>query len=245
MQIIAHQVITLSEVDSTNNYAANLLNTTKPAEGTVIMAHKQYAGRGQRGSEWLSNAQDNLTFSLLLYPKLKVTKQFLLSQVVALSLVNAIKEFTKMDAVIKWPNDILVNEKKVAGVLIENTSQGDYLSSSVVGIGINVNQIDFQNLPKASSLALELGVEINKKDFLKILYAQLDWWYKKLCLKQELEIENAYLTKLWRHEQQAWFLIDGNEVQAIIKGTDDAGRLKLSIDGEFLFFGMKELVFIW
>ena len=140
-------------VDSTNNQAKILLSKSKPVEGTVIIAHTQQQGKGQYGNNWETVGGQNLTFSIILYPKfVPASRQFLLSQAVALGIRDALEPYLPQPAYIKWPNDIISSDKKICGVLIENSLQGNILADSVIGIGVNVNQSDFDGLPHAASL---------------------------------------------------------------------------------------------
>ena len=129
---------------STNQHALQLLKESTPAEGTIILTHDQYAGKGQATNKWESAPHKNLTFTTILYPKfLPARKQFLLNQVVSLSVFDTLQKYITEGLTIKWPNDIYVFDKKITGILIQNSLQGHTLQSSIVGIGLNVNQIDF------------------------------------------------------------------------------------------------------
>ena len=154
--MIGRKIIHLENVDSTNNYTANLLLKGEVDSGTVILADKQTQGRGQRGSVWSSNSGENMLFSLFLSTEiLSVNDQFLLSQFVSVSLIQMLRNIG-LNAEVKWPNDIYINNKKVAGILIENQLSGYTLKSSIIGVGLNVNQKLFENI-SATSLYNELG----------------------------------------------------------------------------------------
>ena len=163
------QQIRLDSVDSTNNYTATLLNGNVP-EGTVVITREQTAGRGQRANSWVSEAGKNLTVTYVLRPKfLCISDQFILNKAIALAVNKAIQHFAPlMDVRIKWPNDIFLQNKKVAGILIETSMQGGHIVSCLAGIGINVNQQHFQsNSGNPISLIEVLGKELNIDILLK------------------------------------------------------------------------------
>ncbi len=156
------------ELSSTNDHAAELLapehpshTKSKPAEGTVIRADSQSAGRGQFGSRWESAAGKNLTFSVILYPEwLEIEAQFYLSMAVALAVHNAVCEVYRgpLPVQIKWPNDLYLGDQKMGGILIQNSLSGARIQSSIIGIGLNVNQLHFDpDLPNPVSLASASG----------------------------------------------------------------------------------------
>ena len=139
----SHKII-LSDVDSTNNFAAKLINEGLGGHGSVIMAENQSNGRGQQGSIWQSEPKLNLLFSIILCSEqLSKLKPIQINWYVSLCLVDFLKE-TNISAFIKWPNDIMIGEKKVAGTLIENKFHGSRLKQSIVGVGLNVNQVSFK-----------------------------------------------------------------------------------------------------
>ena len=135
-------LIILPETDSTNNYLTQLCNEQQSAvrEFTTVIAERQTAGKGQRGNSWESEDCRNITFSFVLYPTfIEARRQFILSQIVSLSIKEELDEWTKGIS-IKWPNDIYWNEKKICGILIENDLSGHHIGRSISGIGVNINQ---------------------------------------------------------------------------------------------------------
>src|ERR1700741_5411456 len=147
---IGQNLVQLDAVASTNTYAMQLLKDVKVIEGTVITAENQTEGKGQRGNTWKAEPSMNLTFSVVLFPDfLSSSDHFYLSKITALALYDSLSELfdpSQHDIKIKWPNDILVNEEKIAGILIENVFRLGKLQQSVVGVGLNVNQEDFSAL---------------------------------------------------------------------------------------------------
>ncbi len=179
---------------STNSDAKDM----KYTHGDAVLALEQTAGRGQRGNKWLCRPGENLTFSLVLEPVfLPVVKQFLLSEGVALALVDTLAEFG-IEARIKWPNDIYVADNKICGVLIENNFRSEFLSRSIVGIGLNVNQREFDpSIPNPTSMLLERGERYDMFDVYNALYSNLMGYCDRLASGEEEPMEKKYLSLLY------------------------------------------------
>lgn len=169
-------------IDSTNLEALRSMGTAQ--EASVWIADFQTAGRGQRGNKWESSRAKNLTFSVLLKPYfLDIEDQFAISRITALALCRYL-ELHSIKAKIKWPNDIYVEDNKICGVLIEHSICGDKLSSSVVGVGLNLNQLQFDSgAPNPTSLLLELN-KISSKDYDINVHGN----FKELDRKAELNL---------------------------------------------------------
>ncbi len=243
-------IIQLPTVDSTNNYALELLKDGKCFEGTVVWVLQQTEGRGQRGKRWDSTPGENLTFSVVYLPVfLAVNCQFRLSQAVSLAILDCLrplfKDFGKdsKQIKIKWPNDIYIRDKKVAGILIENSVQQANLSSSIIGIGINTNQTDFpKELPNPTSLKLELGTDFELRDLLDKLCKNLEARYLQLKANQADSLIEEYLQVLYRLGEETQFIHQDVEITATIKGVNSEGMLLLETkDGQTLKCGMNEI----
>ena len=182
-QITGNQIIKLITVDSTNNYVAKLVNKTKVSFGTVIMADFQSNGKGQRENKWQSDKGKNLLFSIYFDSSfLTINTIFYLSKTIAISLRDFIFNITGNNVEIKWPNDILVNQQKIAGVLIENQLRNNNVYSSIIGIGINVNQINFKDNLIASSIRVLTHREYDLSSLLEIF---LNVFNSKLSILKE------------------------------------------------------------
>ncbi len=233
---------------STNEYAISILSKSKPIEGTVISTHFQTAGKGQIGSQWLVAPGKNITLSVILYPNfLPVPQQFSLSQAVSLAVVDFIRHFVSPALVkLKWPNDIYIGDKKSTGILIQNTIAGTRLQSSVIGLGINVNQVNFPAaLPNPTSIALESGKDNYVLDDLKkLLFSCLEARYLQLKAQQWDRISTDYHASLYRlNEIHPFQSANGQIFSGKITGVTKQGLLKITTGGEALTFNMKEVTF--
>jgi BirA family biotin operon repressor/biotin-[acetyl-CoA-carboxylase] ligase len=228
-------------VDSTNNYAASLLKLSEVVEGTVVMAHHQTNGRGQRGNSWSSNPGQNLLCSLILRPNfLNPADQFGLNRMVSLALLNYLKH-EGIEAVIKWPNDILVNEQKIAGILIENVIRGNQLEYTIVGIGLNMNQQIFASEWKATSMQLETGLQRDLLAELRDLISFIESSYADLQFRPE-KLATLYLDNLYGF-QVPFFYRDGHVIyKATIEKIGEQGELHLQKeDGQRVVKLFKEI----
>jgi BirA family biotin operon repressor/biotin-[acetyl-CoA-carboxylase] ligase len=245
--IIGKKVIYLPTCHSTNDIAAELVRSGASMEGAVVITDDQTKGRGQRGTTWVTQQGMNLTMSVVLTPVfLPIAEQFLISQAMALGISAYLKNYS--DKVkIKWPNDIYVNGKKICGTLIENSIQGTVLASSVVGIGLNINQSAFEN-PRATSLAQIFGYDfILNEEFSKLLH-HLDAWYLKLkSTKHNEEIRNAYLGNLFGYNQLCPFRYQNEIVSGTVTGITDHGKIciRFEKEPEIKELDLKELEWIW
>ena len=160
VNVFGKEIIHLSHIDSTNNFAATLISDQLCQNGTAILADSQSFGKGQRGNSWHSEPGKNLLVSFILKPdNLSVLRQQELTWITSICIVQTLRIFN-IESQIKWPNDILIRGKKIAGILIENQLSGEFISNSIIGIGLNVNQTDFDGI-EATSIQLEFKQEIS------------------------------------------------------------------------------------
>lgn len=221
--------IRLDSVNSTNNYTATLINENVP-EGAVVITHEQTAGRGQRGNLWISEPGKNLTCTYLLRPKfLCISDQFILNKAIALAAVKAIQQFIPSNDVhIKWPNDIFLQNKKVAGILVETSMQGGHIVSCLAGIGINVNQHQFQaESGNPISIYEVIGTELKVDDVLNALSENLEVLYLQLKSGKFNEIDKIYNQLLWKKGEIHTFYRDDIPFKAEVKCVDEHGCLHL------------------
>jgi BirA family biotin operon repressor/biotin-[acetyl-CoA-carboxylase] ligase len=223
------QQIRLDSVDSTNNYTATLISGNVP-EGTVVITREQTAGRGQRANSWISEAGKNLTVTYVLRPKfLRISDQFILNKAIALAVNKAIQHFVPhADVQIKWPNDIFLQNKKVAGILLETSMQGGHIVSCLAGIGINVNQQHFQAISgNPISLIEVLGKVLNLDDLLDVLSENLEVIYLLLKSGKFGSIDASYNDLLWKKDEMHTFYQEGIPFNASVKCVDEQGCLHI------------------
>lgn len=247
---IGKNIIFLPETDSTNSYAMDLLKNVNLPEGTVVHTMSQTNGKGQRGAVWNADPQRNLTASIILKPTfLSIQKQFFLYQVAALACHDALSQIlygSQIDIKIKWPNDILINDKKVSGILTENVIQQDQVVNSVVGIGLNVNQLLFNSDIRATSLKLITGRDFEIKDILEILCCHFERYYLALRSAQFSSLTSGYLQRLYGLNEYRNFEIRGKVCNFKVKGLGETGLLVLvDRSGTQLQVDVKEVKWIY
>lgn len=228
-------LIHLDKIDSTNKYATQLLKTQSPPEGTIVSADCQYAGKGQRGNTWESQVGQNITLSLLLYPNfLAAFQQFLLSQSIALAIHDFATNVLGEGVRIKWPNDVYYKDKKTTGILIENSLSGRNIATSIVGIGINVNQVCFSpSLQSATSFHQITGRFYDLPSLIQQLAHFIEVRYLQLKAMRFEEIRRDYLSKLYRFNE--WHTFEDmllNEIfEGKIVGVEKDGKLVIEDGG--------------
>jgi BirA family biotin operon repressor/biotin-[acetyl-CoA-carboxylase] ligase len=236
--------IELEALPSTNNYAVELISKSEPKEGTVISASYQWAGRGQIGSKWESEPGKNLMFSLILYPSfLPLADQFLLSQTIALAVRDFLSTLVDQAVYVKWPNDIYIEDRKVAGILIQTAISGQALQYCVAGIGINVNQEKFSaglpnpvSLKQASSKAFVLPVLIRQS------FYYLEQRYLQLKSGAHQQLKDDYLSVLYGYRRRALFKrASGGTFVGVIRGISARGELEVQSTLGMETFQLKEL----
>ena len=237
-------IIKLNAIDSTNAYLKAISVKKVPKDFTVVVAEEQTKGRGQMGAHWQSETSKNLTLSLFKEVSLlKVEQQFYISKVAALAIIKTLEILNIPKLSIKWPNDILSANKKISGVLIENVIKNNKLQGSIVGIGLNINQKFFNNLPKASSLHLLTGVVYNKDEVMSMLLKQLEFYFKKLESLSFKDISEEYESLMFRINKPSTFK-GLNETQFIgyIKGVSEEGKLQILLEDDIVkAFDLKEV----
>lgn len=228
---------------SSNDEAAQ----THYLEGDIIWAESQSAGRGQRGHSWQSTEGQNLTFSVVLEPTfLPATEQFSLLQVVALAMVDALAEYD-IEARIKWTNDIYVGDRKLIGILMEHKLQGTTLSRTIAGIGININQTEFDPaLPNPTSMHLISGKAFDREQVLDSITHHIMRRYDMLRKGMFERLHEDYYKRLYKlNESQTFALPDGTLFEGEIRGVEPQGALKIATaQGEERKFLFKEVEFV-
>ena len=237
-------LVYVPQCHSTNTLAAELGQKVETPEGTVVITDHQTAGRGQRGNTWESQAGKNLTFSLILKPDFLAAKdQFRLNEAISVGIATYLASRVDQPVAIKWPNDILIQDKKVCGILIENHLNSETIGCSIVGIGLNINQRSFAD-PKAESVSLVTGKEYFLRDEFEALLHALEVCYLELKKGKKSELESRYLARLYRKDEIHRFTTGNGEFEGIIVGLNDEGKLRINVGGTERVFGAKEMAFV-
>lgn len=246
LQFIGKNIIELDMVDSTNNFAKNLLSNSSPLEGTVITAKEQFAGRGQMGNAWQTEPGKNLTMSVIVYPAfLEAERQFFLNMAAALAVKDFCEFILKDEIRIKWPNDIYYHNKKLGGILIENAVNGAQITSSVIGIGINVNQVEFdESLPNPVSFAQIQSSPYKIDDLIGDLCSFLEKYYLQLKQRHFNFLDKAYTESLYRYQQTFQFRKGEQSFRGEINGVTKEGKLIIHSNNKELKFGFKEVEYV-
>lgn len=223
--------------DSTNRLLKEKADQENLAEGFLLSSGFQTAGKGQGSHVWQSAPDANLLASLLLRPVwLPSEKSFLLNMAVSLGVRECVEVLSGKEAQIKWPNDILVNDHKIAGLLIENVFSGSAWKYAVCGVGLNVQQTDFGEIPYATSLQLLTGKTVSLHDVSLSLCYYIEKYYLQLKKHHHHFLEKAYTQSLWRFQHTSPFRIGSKVVEGEIEGVDNRGRLGVRIQGNIQFF---------
>lgn len=240
--------VRLAEVDSTNAYAATLIKNSPEiiTDGMVVSTDKQTNGKGQRGSTWETTPNKNLTFSLILKPKLLVTEQFLLSKICALGILDFLTDLGIKNTSIKWPNDIYVGNQKIAGMLLENTLKNSKIEFCIAGIGININQTVFnEHLQQATSLQLITNKSYELNQLLNQLLFFFEKRYLQLKVSKLQQINNDYLNHLLGYNTERTYLINNQKVLGIINSVAPSGKLQVIHENKLHEYDMKEIGFMF
>lgn len=240
---VGKNLVFVPECHSTNTIAMDLGQRNSAIEGTLVITDHQVAGKGQRGSTWTSEPGKNLTLSLIFKPIfLKPDQQFWLTRVVALAVADYVRSKVKGSVKVKWPNDVLVDGLKVCGVLIENSISGSIIQFSVVGIGLNINQLTFYML-NATSLKQQTGFDYDLENELHALLQVIEIRYLQLRDGKQDLLKADYLKNLYRLGEQHFFNTSTGSIQGTIVGVDLQGQLLVQTDNAIQAYDLKEIRF--
>ncbi|MCC9166000.1 biotin--[acetyl-CoA-carboxylase] ligase [Pontibacter sp. XAAS-A31] len=222
-----------------------LLNKNEATEGCTVITKEQTKGRGQRGNVWEAEPGMNITLSVILSPSfLLVRQQFYLNMAVSLAVLDLLHEFGADKAKVKWPNDIFFEDKKLGGILIENTINSQSIQHSIVGIGLNVNQQDF-GYTTATSLAKILKNPLGLERVTVRLLEILEKRYLELRNNKLTKLKYEYLQALYRYQEVHVFEVENQRVKGCIAGVAEDGRLAVEIDKELKHFDFKEISYVF
>ena len=241
------ELIYIEKCESTNAKLASLRNSETVTKELLIYTDYQTAGKGQGDNFWESKKGKNLICSYnLVNLGLKAHNQFYISVIVALSIVDLLSEFLPSDDIqIKWPNDVYVGQKKIAGILIENVLIGDEIKESYIGIGLNVNQEKFESsAPNPISIIHFIEKESDIKKLLSAYLLKFDYYLNMLNNGELERLKSMYLDKLYRINVLCKYQINNEIIDGVIKGIDEFGFLSLMINGELKSFDIKQVIYL-
>lgn len=249
MIISEDKIITLDTVGSTNDYMLDKIKVgVISEEGTVIIANEQSGGKGLENNEWESEAGKNLTFSILLKPGfLKADQQFQLTRIISLAVYDFVRSYLPNEEIkIKWPNDIYVGNKKIAGILINNTIKGKEIMFTVVGIGININQRTFsRGAPNPVSIWHYLNCDLKLKFCLKNVLSHIENRYQQLNNNETYQFHSDYKKALYRLNDYNLFKYNNSMISARITGVNEYGQIQLMQKNDMeIICDLKEIEFI-
>lgn len=241
---LGKNIIYLPTCHSTNDYCNDLIKKGDISEGTLAYTDFQTSGRGQRGNVWESNRGENVMASLILKPVfLPTSEQFGLNIAFSLATYETLQPILGDKFKIKWPNDLYFSENKLGGILIENTLQGTTLKSSVIGFGINVNQIDFQN-STASSLKKITKIHLEVNELIETILLNFERNYESLKLGNFRSLHLKYSEILFGKNEIRLFEAENKSFQGEIIGVTQFGKLEVLTNSEIRIFDLKEIRFI-
>ena len=224
------KIIKVNATRSTNDKVKMLIKSKKILSGDLIVAKYQYGGRGQRTNKWYSSYGKNLLCSLFYKPlDIKSDRTFLINQVVSLAVLKTIRKFNNEKCLIKWPNDILSVNKKIAGILVENSLSSNKLNHSIIGVGLNINQVFFKRLPNATSIKKISNKNIDVQRVLNELIDSYKYYFTKI---NDIEYINDQYNRNIFGKHGCRFIINGKKQSGKIISISNTGIIKLKTDSK-------------
>ena len=242
-KIIGKNLIVLDSVDSTNDYLKKLGNEGCE-NGTVVAAREQTKGKGRLGRTWQSKKDDGIAFSVLLRPNVAPSEVSAITPLAGLAVCKAIREYTKLDCVIKWPNDIIVGRKKLVGILTEMSAEFDAVEYVITGIGINVDHTSFPEeiAFKATSLLLETGRHVDKNEFLACVVEHIENEFVKNNLELTSTALSEYTDLCATVGRSVTFQRGTRRISGMAVGVSEHGELKVMMsDGTICLVNSGEV----
>ncbi|AUP80436.1 biotin--[acetyl-CoA-carboxylase] ligase [Flavivirga eckloniae] len=241
-------IVKLNAIDSTNSYLRKLSAEEIVEDYTTIIAEKQTQGRGQMGTVWDSQPSKNLTFSVFKdVSRTQLEDPFYISIVTSLALLKTLQFFSISRLSVKWPNDILSEDKKICGILIENVIKQNKINASIIGIGLNVNQTKFENLPKASSLKIISGKVFNLDEIVHVILKNLEFYFDLMEKEQYDILKSEYEAYLFRKNKPSTFKDEeGLVFSGFIKGVSESGNLQVLLEDDIMEeFDLKTITLLY
>ena len=242
-------IIKVDAIKSTNSFVREFYEKNTDFQPICVSATHQTSGRGQRGAVWSSEAGKNLTFSIL-YPtsSFRISQVFMMNALVSLSILNVLQEEQIPNLRLKWPNDIMAEKKKIGGILIENILQKDKVAATVIGIGLNVNQLNLEGIPNATSLNAVTGKNFDLDSLLEKITEKIDQSLQNWSDLSSEELISAYENVLFRKDVISVFEIPqkATRLNGIIRGVTREGKLKVEMENENIQqFDLKEIKLLY
>lgn len=236
--------VKLDNVNSTNSYLAELLRKRTTHDALAVVADYQDSGKGQGSNRWHSRRGENLLMSMAVFPAfLSASMQFHISRIASLAICDFM-ESMGLKVMIKWPNDILSGDRKISGILIEHSITGDYISHSIIGIGLNLNQKEFPDFPvRATSLILEKEIVSEPFQVAKMVADQLIKRFEMLLEGDLEELERDYLGNLCGMDMKLRFSAGNESFAGVIRGVSEFGELLVERNGKLRSYGFQEISF--
>jgi BirA family biotin operon repressor/biotin-[acetyl-CoA-carboxylase] ligase len=230
---------------STNDLATEIIQRKEAFEGMLLITDNQLAGRGQRGNSWEAHPGMNITLSIILKPTfLPANRQFDLNIAVSLAIFDLLSTQSVPALTIKWPNDVYVGDLKMGGVLIENILAGNSIDWSVIGIGLNINQIQFENEKATSLRVAKQGKEYDIPALVQELSERIEQRYLELRSDRTVVQRAYYLENLYRFEEWHPFTENGSTFAGKITGVGTTGKLVLETQQQIKEFDFKEVGYV-
>ncbi|MEM1260177.1 MAG: biotin--[acetyl-CoA-carboxylase] ligase [Bacteroidota bacterium] len=243
------QIIKLDATASTNSYLKLLVQEKHLEDFTVVVCEHQTQGRGQKGNHWVSKKGKNLTISILKkFDSLDINQSFGLNCLVSLAVYDVLIELSIPEVKVKWPNDIMSGNKKLCGILIENSLSGSRIKQSIIGIGLNVNQISFGGFPNATSLQLRTGANYDLGYLLNQTVNRLKFYFESVLPLGAEGLKKQYEKVLFRNKEWSRFSVPAynNMFAGMITGITTSGKLKIeTMNGEVRTFNFKDIRMIY
>jgi BirA family biotin operon repressor/biotin-[acetyl-CoA-carboxylase] ligase len=242
------RIVKLNATDSTNSHLRDIYANEPLEDFTTVIAKKQTQGRGQMGTAWESETSKNLTLSVFKdMTEVFLEHPFYISMVTALALIKSLQVFSISRLSVKWPNDILSADKKICGVLIENVIKQNKINASIIGIGLNVNQTKFKDLPKASSLKVVSGKVYDLDELTFEILKNLKDYFLILKAGDYRMLKSEYESFLFRKNKPSTFKdAEGFMFSGFIKGVSDSGNLQVLLEDDIQKeYELKEITLLY
>ncbi len=238
------RIVKLHTTDSTNDYIKSLAKIEHLQEDTVVWSLEQTKGRGQMGTQWSTESGKNLTFSVFRkIQRITINQQFYALMAASLAVKDVLHKLLIKNVKVKWPNDILSDKQKICGILIENVIKKGELDAMILGVGLNVNQTEWENVSRVTSIKSQTGIHFDLEEILNLLLDQFHYYVKTLLEGGFDDIKKDYENHLFRINKPSTFVKPNQEqFVGIIKGVTDQGKLILLEEDDIMNeYDLKEL----